>query len=379
MVRRRNAPHRAAERPPVRDARQSDRLRRLAGGVRCADHPVLRPLRRAAGRSPEPVGVAAVRGDRPRRRDLRARRRRRQGPGVHALQGGRGVHEAERPPAGEHQDHSRRRRGGWERKPRRFHPRSQGRAPVRRRRDIRFRDVRARCAVDLLWPARSGVFPDRPARQQHGSPFRIVRRCRRQPRLRSVPDDRADEGSQRPDQDSGLLRRCEAAFGRGTAGVGVAAVQREEVQEGFRHPEAARRDGLHHPRTNVGEADLRGQRTAVGVHRRRCQDRPAGRRDGEGQHAARAESGSQQDCRLVPEVRRGYRAEDRRAEDHPHARRQAVDDLVRQSLRAGRRPRDREGFRPGADLHARGGIDPGRLDVPGGTGPAVSAVRGRPS
>ena len=35
----------------------------------------------------EPVDVAAVRGDGARRRDLRARRRRRQGPGVHALQG----------------------------------------------------------------------------------------------------------------------------------------------------------------------------------------------------------------------------------------------------------------------------------------------------
>ncbi len=37
-----------------------DRLRRLAGRAGRADHPVLRPLRRAAGRSARPVGVAAV-------------------------------------------------------------------------------------------------------------------------------------------------------------------------------------------------------------------------------------------------------------------------------------------------------------------------------
>ena len=52
---------------------------------------------------------------------------------------------------------------------------------------------------------------------------------------------------------------------------------------------------------------------------------------------------------------------------------------LRQSLRAGRRPRDREGIRPDADLHARGRIDSGRLDVPGGAGPAVGAVRRRPA
>jgi glyoxylase-like metal-dependent hydrolase (beta-lactamase superfamily II) len=152
----------------------------------------------------------------------------------------RGVPEAKRPPAGEHQDHSRRRGRGRQRKPRRFHPRPQGRAHRRRRRDIGFRDVRARCAVDLLRPARPGVFPDRPARQQHGSAFRIVRRRRRQPRLRFVPDDFADEGSQRPHQDSRLLRRRGRAAGRGAAGMGVAAVQREEVQEGFRHSEIVR-------------------------------------------------------------------------------------------------------------------------------------------
>ena len=44
----------------------------------------------------QPLDVAAVRGDDARRRDLRPRLRRRQGPGVHALQGDRGAPEAER-------------------------------------------------------------------------------------------------------------------------------------------------------------------------------------------------------------------------------------------------------------------------------------------
>ncbi len=71
------------------------------------------------------------------------------------------------------------------------------------------------------------------------------------------------------------------------------------------------------------------------------------------------------------------RAEDRRAEDHANARRQAVDDVVRQSLRPGGRAGDRKGLRTLADLHARGRLDSGRLDVPGGARTAVGALRRR--
>ena len=149
-----------------------------------ADDPVLRPLRRAAGRSAESLGVAAVRGDDPRRRNLRARIGRRQGPGLHALQGDRGAHEAERPSAGEHEDHPRRRRRGRQRASRRLHPRPQERAQGRRRGDLRLGDVRARRAVDLLWPARPRVLPARSARQQHRPALRILRRRGREPRVR---------------------------------------------------------------------------------------------------------------------------------------------------------------------------------------------------
>ena len=56
--------------------------------------------------------------DHPRRRDLRARRLRRQGPGVRPLQGHRGPHEEDRPPAGQLQGHPRRRGRGRQREPR---------------------------------------------------------------------------------------------------------------------------------------------------------------------------------------------------------------------------------------------------------------------
>ena len=52
---------------------------------------------------------------------------------------------------------------------------------------------------------------------------------------------------------------------------------------------------------------------------------------------------------------------------------------VRQSVRPGRRPRDREGLRPRARLRPRGRIDSGRLDLSGRAGPAVGALRRRPA
>ena len=73
---------------------------------------------------------------------------------------------------------------------------------------------------------------------------------------------------------------------------------------GSRRAEAVRRDRLHHARAHLGAADLRSQRPAVRLHRRRRQDGASGRGDGEGQHAARAESGSEEDRRPVRGVPR---------------------------------------------------------------------------
>ncbi len=226
MDRRGNAAHRARERAPGRDAGESGRLRRVAAGrAGGADDASLRPLRRAAGRSAGPVGVAAVRGHRARRRDLRARRRRRQGPGVHALQGHRGAPEKGRPAAGQHQGRHRGRGGSRLEESRRLHPRQQGTPQGRRRRDFRFGDVRSRRAVDLLFAARPRVFPDRPARIEERPALRRVRRRGGESRDGPGDDARADEGPGRPHQDSGFLRCREAAVGRGAGGVAGTAVQ----------------------------------------------------------------------------------------------------------------------------------------------------------
>ena len=107
-----------------------------------------------------------------------------------------------------------------------------------------------------------------------------------------------------------------------------------------------------------GAADVRGQRPAGRLHRRRREDRHPRRGDGQGQHAPRAGSGSGQDREAVRGLRAEGRAEDRRAEGHAHARRQAVDDRIRQPVRAGGRPRDREGFGKTPVFNREGGSIP---------------------
>ena len=229
---------------------------------RRADDPVLRPLRRAAGRSARAVGVAAVRGDDPRRRDLRPRRRRRQGPGLHALQGDRSAPEEERPAAGQHEDHPRGRGGSRLGQSRRLRQGAQGRSRRRRRRHFRLADVRPRHSVDLLRPARPRLLPDRSARHQERPALGLLRRRRRQPGVRAGAGHRPDEGPRRPHQDSRLLRRRAAAPGRGAGGVQEAAVQRDALPQGSRRAEAVRRDRLLDARAGLGAADVRGQRPA---------------------------------------------------------------------------------------------------------------------
>ena len=61
------------------------------------------------------------------------------------------------------------------------------------------------------------------------------------------------------------------------------------------------------------------------------------------------------------------------------ARRDAVDDRLRQHLRAGGRAGHREGLRQAAGLHARGRVDPDRRGLPGGAERAGGALRLRPA
>ena len=266
------------------------RLRRLARRPGRADDPLLRPLRRAAGRSARALGVAAVRGDRPRRRDLRARRRRRQGAGLHALQGDRGAPEAERPAAGEHQDHPRRRRGS----------RLGATSTTSSRR------TSDELAADVVVISDSPMF-------DRGMPSICYG-------LRGLVYFQIDLRGTKSDLHSGsfggavanpamvlaqILAQMKDRGGRikipgfyddvreltrrGARRSGSeAAVQREALPQGARRAEAVRRERLHDARARVGAADVRGQRPAVRLHRRRREDRDSGGRDGEGQHAARA-------------------------------------------------------------------------------------------
>ena len=118
-----------------------------------------------------------------------------------------------------------------------------------------------------------GLLPDRSARHEDRSPLRIVRRRGRESRHGARADPRADEGQERPHQDPRLLRRCRRAAAGGAGGVREAAVQREEIPAGAGRAEAVRRDRLHDARAHLGAADLRGQRPALGIHRRGRQDR----------------------------------------------------------------------------------------------------------
>ena len=116
-------------------------------------------------------------------------------------------------------------------------------------------------------------------------------------------DSGADEGSRRPDQDSRVLRRRPADFGGRARGVAAAAVQREEIPQGSRRAEACRRERVLGARARLGPADIRSQRTAQRLHRRGREDRHSRRRDGQGQHAARARSASRQDRDALRGVR----------------------------------------------------------------------------
>ena len=315
LVRGRNAPHRPAERPAHRDARQSGRLRRLARRARRADDPVLRALRRAAGRSAEPVGIAALRGDDSRRRDLRARLGRRQGPGVHALQGRRSASEAERPSAGEHQVHARRRRRGRQRAPRRFRPRPQGRAeaptsssfPIRRCSRGAFRRSATASAASstsrsICAAATPTCTPDRSAARVANPAFVLAQ-------MIAQMKDRGGRIKIPGFYDDVVPLKEEERQAWATL-----PFNEKQYKKDFGIPKLFGETGYTTLERTWARPTLGGQRPAVGLHGRGRQDGAAGRGDGEGQHAAGAESGSEQDRGSVRGLRAEDHAEDRRAE-----------------------------------------------------------------
>ena len=145
---------------------------------------------------------------------------------------------------------------------------AQAGARGRRRRDFRLADVRPRHPVDLLRPARPGLLPDRPARHQERPALGVVRRRGGQPGVRAGAGAGADEGPQRPHQDSRLLRRRAAAERRRARRVEEAAVQRDQVPQGAGRAAAVRRDGLH-ARSSASGRGRRSRSTAC------CRGSPA--------------------------------------------------------------------------------------------------------
>ena len=171
---------------------------RMAGCAGQAHHPLLRPLRRAAARPARRVEVAALRAGDPRQRHFRARRLRRQRPGLHPDQGRGGPAEDHRQAAGQREVPARRRR----RDRRRAHRgvrQDQAAAPEGRcGGGVRHRDVRARAAHHLRGAARHGVLRAARRGRQPRSAFGRVRRRRAQPDAGHRRDHLRAQGPRRP-------------------------------------------------------------------------------------------------------------------------------------------------------------------------------------
>ena len=214
--------------------------------------------------------------------------------------------------------------------------------------------------------ARARLLPDRPARHEERSALRVVRRRRRQSGDGAGADPGADEGSRRPHQDPGLLRRRAGRCATRSARSGRRCRSTRSATARI----WARRSCSARAATRRSSACGRGRRS-------RSTACSAGFTGEGAKTVIPAVAMAKVSMRLVPDqdpdkiaqlfedyVREG-RAEDGRGEGHAHARRQAVDDRLRQPVRPGRRPRDREGLRQDAGVLPRRRIDPGRVDVPG--------------
>ena len=199
ICRRRPAPH----------ARAPCRRRPRAQG-RGQARAVLRPLRRAAGRSADPLGDAALRaahGDAAGRTqgDRRARRLRRQGPahdlrrGVPRLEGrdgfaARGHHHADRG-----------RGGGRLQEPAGIRRRASRRPCRRGRARLRHRHVGQRHPADHQFPARHRLRGTHRALRRSRPALRVVRRCGGQPDPGAGAHHRRPSRCRRPHHARGLL------------------------------------------------------------------------------------------------------------------------------------------------------------------------------
>ena len=343
-----------------------------------ADGPLLRPLRRAAGRSARSVEVAAVRGHRPRRRDLRARRGRRQGPGVHALQGHRSAHEAERPPAGQHEGRSSRAK---RRSAARTSTSSSGSTPGSSPRDVVVisdtemfdRGVPSICyglrglayfQIDLRGTKgdlHSGSFGGAVA-----NPAIVLAQL-----LAQMKDKSGTH--QDPRASTTTCGRCARRSGRSSSGC------RSTRRRYKKH--------LGAPRL-FGETRLHARSSACGRGRRFEVNGLLSGFTGEGAKTViPAVAMAKVSMRLVPnqdpeKIAELFEAYVKKIAPKTvelkvtrlHGGKPWMTDFDNR-LRAGGRPRHREGLRQAAGVHARGRLDPGRARLPGGARRAGRALR----
>ena len=215
--------HRVRDQHPP-DRGSSDRGRQGRGRKRQdAARPLLRPLRRAAGRPARHVGGAAVcaahRHAARRPQDHRcARRLRRQRPGDDLRRGLPRVQGGHRPiAAADH--HDDRGRGGVRLEPPVRLRRGQcRRAQGRPRASLRHQHVGPGDADGDHVAARPRLRGGAPHLRRPGSPFRPVRRRGAEPAARAVAHLGGDARRQRPRRHSRLLRRREGPAARHQGG-----------------------------------------------------------------------------------------------------------------------------------------------------------------
>jgi hypothetical protein len=264
------------------------------GAPRRAHRPVLRPLRRAAGRSARPLDLAALRGHGARRRTLRARRGGRQGPGLHAHEGHRGAPVADRRrPAGEHQGHPRRRRGSRQRQPRRLH---QG-ATRTCSRPTSSSSATRRCSTATCRRSATACAGCPTSRSTCAARSRTCTRAVR--RRRGESGDGAGDGARSHEGQGAAASRFPAstttwwrcARKNAPSSPSCRSTRSATAWISARRSCSARR-GYSTLERVWARPTFEVNGLAVRVHRRRRQDGAAGRGDGQGQHAPRAQPGS---------------------------------------------------------------------------------------
>ena len=249
-----------------------DRRRRMAQRARCADGADLRPLRCAARRAARAVEQPAVRADGARRQDLRARFGRRQRATVPAREGARGASRDARHAAGQRH---RTRRGRRRSRQRDTSPSSSKRTPrssratrwsfpIRRCSRPACRRFSRRCAASPISRSTSAA-PER-------SPLGQLRRRGDEPGDGAGSHPRHDARRRRAYHDPRVLRRRARLGRRRAPQIETAAIRRRGIPRRDRVARAVRRERVHDARASVDASDVRSERLAQRLHRRRRQD-----------------------------------------------------------------------------------------------------------